>query len=597
MDLIISDKMERFSPRQVQVGGLIGRRIELTAKKNLLAIDWEGEFLAPFRQKSSEPGSYVGLGKTMEGLVRMAYYSQDPQLLELRAHVAREVMEAQSVDGYLGLYQPKHRIVQCWDVHEMAYLMLALIRDWMCFHEERSLVAAKRLGEYLLSSLPADVIRQIKILPCDDPEDFTDGRISTELATLGIDNAMLALYRQTGEQAALPFCMEALDLPNWNLGIVQGRFCPFSGHIYAYLGRCLAQLELYNLTGDAGLLQQTHKAMEFLLSGGGLVITGTSGITECWDASQAGSGKLGETCATAYLIRILDKLLRLKGDLSYGDLQERSIYGALFAAQSPDGRRIRYYTPLEGPRQYFEKDTYCCPGNFRRIVAELPELVYYRYGCGLAVNLYTTSRLEAEIQPGLPIELVQETDYPNSGRVRLHLNPRAAATFPVRLRKPAWCQEYTLLVNGEATAASVLPDSLCIERQWLPGDLITLEMAMPWRLIRGFNKQQGRAAIMRGPMVFSLNPLRNSALIDKDLKQITIDPTSLCAPIRDDSSRPDGLGCRVKAPIGHDQDIQGQEPELVLTEFADPGAEATYFLMQDLGAGIQDELLTRSACV
>jgi hypothetical protein len=153
------------------------------------------------------------------------------------------------------------------------------------------------------------------------------------------------------------------------------------------------------------------------------------------------------------------------------------------------------------------------------------------------------------------------------------------------------------MVNGKATVASVLPDSLCIERQWLPGDSITLEMAMPWRLIRGFNKQQGRGAIMRGPMVFSLNPLRNSALMDKDLKQITIDPTSLCAPIRDHSSRPDGLGCRVKASIGHDQDIQGQECELVLTEFADPGAEATYFLIPDLGASIQDELLTRSACV
>jgi DUF1680 family protein len=35
----------------------------------------------------------------------------------------------------------------------------------------------------------------------------------------------------------------------------------------------------------------------------------------------------------------------------YGDLMERTIFNALFAAQSPDGRQLRYYTPLEGKRE------------------------------------------------------------------------------------------------------------------------------------------------------------------------------------------------------------------------------------------------------
>ena len=34
------------------------------------------------------------------------------------------------------------------------------------------------------------------------------------------------------------------------------------------------------------------------------------------------------------------------------------------------------------PRIYFDKDSYCCPGNWRRIVAELPAMIYYRSADG-----------------------------------------------------------------------------------------------------------------------------------------------------------------------------------------------------------------------
>ena len=85
---------------------------------------------------------------------------------------------------------------------------------------------------------------------------------------------------------------------------------------------------------------------------------------------------------------MLDRLLRITGNAQFGDMMERAVYNALFAAQSPDGRNIRYFTPLEGQREYFG-DTFCCPNNFRRIIAELPDMVCYRSGDGVAVNLFT----------------------------------------------------------------------------------------------------------------------------------------------------------------------------------------------------------------
>ena len=588
MDIAVTDRMERFDARQVEVGGLIGDRIERTARNNLLAIDWDGEFLQPFRDKASAKGFYVGLGKSAEGLVRLAHYSQDPELLQLRQHVVAEIVAAQSADGYLGTYPAENRILPAWDVHEMAYLLLALVTDFRCFGEAPSLAAARKLADYLLAALPDETIHQVgRDKPGGAPPDWPDGvGLTTTLATIGIDRAMLALYHQTGMDQALRCCTDNLRLPDWSLGIVEGRRPPIEGHIYAYLTRCLAQLELHDITTDPRLLTQTRRAMDFLLSSGGLVVTGSAGVGECWDSAQTGTGELGETCATAYLIRILDKLGRMDGDLSRGDLQERAIYNALFAAQSPGGRHLRYYTPFEGQREYWDRDTYCCPGNFRRIISELPEMVYYRDGQGVAVNLYCPSRLTAEIRPGLALELVQETDCPNSGRVAVHVNPQTPARFAVRLRKPAWCQEYALAVNGEEVCPPVLSGSLCIERQWQAGDTISLEMRMPWRMVRGFAKQAGRVAVLRGPMLFGLNPSRNVSLEPKDIDQLEIDPISLGEPIQDDSVRPSGLVCPLAA-----RGSSGRQLELVLSEFADPGIEATYFPTKDLDAAVADELL------
>ena len=141
--------------------------------------------------------------------------------------------------------------------------------------------------------------------------------------------------------------------------------------------------------------------MDFLTRHEGLVISGTCGDHECWHDTQSGTTNLGETCATAYLIRVWDDLVRLEGDSRWGDLMERAVFNALFAAQSPDGRHIRYYTPFECSRVYFPQDSYCCPNNYRRIISELPTMIYYQAPRELTVNLYTASTVKADLGGGL----------------------------------------------------------------------------------------------------------------------------------------------------------------------------------------------------
>ena len=336
-------------------------------------------------------------------------------------------------------------------------------------------------------------------------------------------------------------------------------------------------------------------AVHFMTDNDGMTITGGVGQAEIWTADQDGGRDLAETCATAYQIRIFENLLRLEGDSRYGDLMERTIFNTLFAAQSPDGRRIRYFTPFEGNRVYLEGDNICCPANYRRIISELPTMVYYRSGNGVAVNLYAPSKAKIVRGDGSSIAVEQETDYPNSGHVLIRIDPSKPASFPLKLRIPSWCKSIAVTVNGKPLERTYTPGTFAvIERFWRAGDQVVLNMPMEWRLVQGRQRQAGRAAVMRGPLLFCLDPgqLKSLAQLDPaDLSRIVIDlPSIEPAPVPNNTVRPDGIACRLKASTVIWATRDAGDITLTLTEFADPDCKTCYFKVPDLSKTSADEL-------
>jgi hypothetical protein len=480
--------------------------------------------------------------------------------------------------------KPDRRMWTLWDVHEMGYLVLALSADHRFFGEKPSLEAARKLGDYIVRRWSAE------------PERMPGGgEITVHMAVTGVESAVLALYGETKDPRYLDFCVKLRKLPEWDAPIVVGRWGQVGGHAYAHLCRCVAQLRLFRLQPDPRLLSSTERVMDFMLRQDGLVITGAVGDHECWHTSQTGTMNLGETCATAYLIRFLDEQLRMRGDPLCGDLMERAIHNALFAAQSPDGRKIRYYTPFDGPREYFQGDTYCCPCNYRRIVAELPGFIYYRTGKGVLVNLYTPSEAAVDLPEGLGVKLRQETDYPNRGKVVIRVDPSKPARFPLSLRIPRWCEKPLVSVGGEkAERVAVQGHAVVLDRQWNPGDRVTLDLPMPLRLVKGRNAQSGCVAVMRGPLLFCLNRDRNKLPKELDLRLLTIDPATLEGPVPDDKVPGAKLACRVKAwAPGKWYPSAPHDYALVLTGFTDPGGQSAYFHVPNPNDGrfVQDEFV------
>lgn len=566
MSMVSAYELSHVDLDAVRAGGEIGRRIDVTVANNLLVLDVDNDFLKPFQEKSHGEG-FVGLGMLIDAMTRLACHTGNADLIARKEYVVDAAIAAQETGGYLGMMQPDARIKKLWDVHEMSYLVLGLTSDYELFHQDRSLEAARKLADYLVTRLTET-----------PPPGVFDCDLNPAMPITGLADAFLYLSEQSGDARYKDFCLNVLDIAGWRKPIVKGRFGPIDGHVYAYVDKCLDQLRLDPDGRNPALHEESKKVLDFILNQEGLTISGACGDHECWHDTQAGTTNLGETCASTYLLKFYDELMRQSPEPLYGDLMERTVFNTFFGAQSPDGRRIRYYTPFEAPRTFFTGDTYCCPNNYRRGLADLPQYIIYRAKDGLLVNLYTACTIETTLPDGRAIRLRQETAYPNAGHVILHLDAPDGEPFSVILRIPQWCRDARVTVNGASIEETPKSGSFCtIRRAWRAGDTLDLELPMPWRLVKGRRAQVGRIALMRGPQLFALNPACNEGMEGIQPRLLTLDVDSIEGPFPDDTVRPGGLSATVQVWDPGAWYPGKTSRQLTLTEFADPGVEETYF--------------------
>ena len=136
-----------------------------------------------------------------------------------------------------------------------------------------------------------------------------------------------------------------------------------------------------------------------------------------------------------------------------------------------------------------------------------------------------------------------------------------------------------------------------IKRLWKSGDTLTISMPMNWRFVRGRMIQEGRVALMRGPVLFTFSEKLNAEVLKKcpEPRDLVLDPTSIGNPILDDSVRPNGQKVVVKAWTNPER--TGDPVDVVLTEFVDPNGIDVYFKIPNLNDTksiriVDDELLS-----
>lgn len=579
---VVKDKLERVTLNQKELGGEINRRINLLTYKNYMVVDLDKDWLDKFKNRTDRKGSqyvYYGIGKVIDAGSLLAEYTGDAKVVQRTQYLVDQLRSSRAPDGYLGFWNVEPGNLQDyinWILHEQEYINLGLVRNYRTTGNPQSLEDAKTMGDYIIKTFPTE------------ENGFYD---PSKICTAGLPEGFLELYRVTGDKRYLDFAanvrhgngsseVRCASLLTWKQDF-KTRPC----HVYVMLARTFAQTELYRLNSSDSLMQMSRfMKNEMLEKGrGALLITGSTSQGEHMTYNQNGAGNVQESCVTAYLLRWFDSLLRLEGDLKYGDIMERTIFNALFAAQEPCGRHISYFLCFTGRRSFQGGDTFCCNGNYRRAVAELPQKVYYRFADGgIALNLFTNSEKTFDVN-GKSVTIKQETDYPNSGEVKLTLASSAPVSFPFRYRTPRWANTIACTVNGaDVPVVRTEKGYAEIQREWKTGDTIHLSLSMDWRLIRGRSVQEGRVALMRGPVLFGFSTRLNPELSKKiaDGRNLVIDPACIGLVERDDYVRPDGQKVSVKAWLN--SDCSGEKVDVLFSEFVDDKCVSVYFKVPNL---------------
>ena len=105
---------------------------------------------------------------------------------------------------------------------------------------------------------------------------------------------------------------------------------------------------------------------------------------------------------------------------------------------------------------------------------------------------------------------------------------------------------------------------------------------MGWRFVRGRMLQDGRVALLRGPVLFTFSETLNADVLKRcpNPRDLVLDPTSIGDPVPDNRIRPDGQKVVVRAWT--DPERTAAPVAVVLTEFIDPDGIEVYFKVPDL---------------
>jgi DUF1680 family protein len=255
-----------------------------------------------------------------------------------------------------------------------------------------------------------------------------------------------------------------------------------------------------------------------------------------------------ESCSSCGQIFFQYKMNLSYHDARYVDLYEETMYNALLGSVDLAGENFYYQNPLVGgfPR-YAWHGCPCCVGNIPRTLLMVPTWTYVKDDDGIYVNLYVGSTIQVDGVAGVNVEMVQETDYPWSGKVAITVNPEEPKEFAVRVRAPnrSVSELYSstpdadgiesLAVNGEAVHPEVVNGYAAIKRAWKAGDKIELVLPMrPQRVkcIDEVEANRGRVALRYGPLVY------NVEAVDGNNMDGVLRPSSLLST----EWRPDLLG-------------------------------------------------------
>ncbi len=441
--------------------------------------------------------------------------------------VIAEIAAAQRPDGYLNTYFALERAAERWrnlrDKHELycaGHLIQAAVAHHRATGSQRLLGVARRLADHICATFgPA-----------------TEGKQPGTPGHEGIEMALVELSRETADPRYRGQAQFFLDMRG--RGLIGGRAYhqdhrPFpdmvrlEGHAVRAVYLAAGVTDLYAETGEPALraalerLWERTATRQTYVSGG----LGARHEGEAFghDYELPNARAYAETCAAVGSVMWNWRMLALDGDARYADALETALYNGALAGLSLDGQAYFYANPLSDDGRHRRQpwfDCACCPPNLARLLASLPGYCYSLSAEGVWVHLYAGGTVRLRLGDGRTVGLRLHTRYPWDGNVVIEVE--AEGPFDLFLRIPAWCEAgASLSLNGQPYDGPLVPGSYArLRRHWGPGDTVRLDLPMPARRVACHPyalENQGRVALMRGPLLYCVEGVDHPGLDLRDL--------------------------------------------------------------------------------
>ena len=328
----------------------------------------------------------------------------------------------------------------------------------------------------------------------------------------GMNEVLADAYAITGEQKYLD-CARRFSHRMLLVPLENGKDCLDNMHANTQIPKVIGYQRIAELAHDVQYHNASEYFWEIVTRQRSLALGGNSRRDHfptkenCIDYINDIDGP--ESCNTYNMLKLTEDLNRVKPNGMYGDFYETAMFNHILSTQHPQHGGYVYFTSAR-PRHYRNysapnKAMWCCVGTGMENHGKYGQFVWtHDKGVkaeddALYVNLFVASELNWKDRK---MVIRQQTAFPYAESSVVEV-AKGKGTFILKVRKPSWCENFT--VKGVGFDADSYEENgfVCMKRKWKKGDQVKISMPMHAYIKPMINVPQ-YVAIMYGPILLGM---------------------------------------------------------------------------------------------
>lgn len=328
----------------------------------------------------------------------------------------------------------------------------------------------------------------------------------------GMNEVLADAYAITGEQKYLD-CARRFSHRMLLVPLENGKDCLDNMHANTQIPKVIGYQRIAELAHDVQYHNASEYFWEIVTRQRSLALGGNSRREHfptkenCIDYINDIDGP--ESCNTYNMLKLTEDLNRVKPNGMYGDFYETAMFNHILSAQHPQHGGYVYFTSAR-PRHYRNYSApneamWCCVGTGMEDHGKYGQFVWtHDKGVkaeddALYMNLFVASELNWKDRK---MVIRQQTAFPYAETSVVEV-AKGKGTFILKVRKPSWCENFT--VKGVGFDADSYEENgfVCIKRKWKKGDQVKISMPMHAYIKPMINVPQ-YVAIMYGPILLGM---------------------------------------------------------------------------------------------